>query len=354
MADDVERTEEPTPKRRQEARRRGEIAVSQEIFVFANLLLVTLALMVAGQHAVQAGIALLGRLWVPRTDLEIGDAVAILGVAFGSAARVLAPILIAAFVAALVAGFSQTRFNIATRKLRPKFGKLNPIQGFSRIFKKSAPIELPKSLLKLAIVAGTMGFAIFRHIEELRSLPELTLYLIVAFQMRVVIEAMLAGSLTLILIASIDYAYQYWQTEKSLKMSKSEVKDEMRQNMGDPAVRSRIRSLQLDRARTRMMEAVPTADVVVTNPEHISVALAYERAEMQAPTVVAKGGGHVAMRIRQIAREHGIPIVENRPLARTLFRSVRVGDSIPERLYQAVAEILAHVYRLDRRRGAAW
>ena len=168
------------------------------------------------------------------------------------------------------------------------------------------------------------------------------------------LKALLVGTLALIIVAVIDYAYMFWKNEKGLKMSKSEVKDEMRQSMGDPMMRAHMLSLQLERARERMMDAVPKADVVVTNPEHISVALSYKRGEMFAPRVVAKGGGFLAFRIRDIAREAGVPIVENPPLARALYRSVRVGESVPERLYEIVAEVLAYVYRLDRSRGLAW
>lgn len=354
MAEDVERTEDPTPRRRQEARKRGQIAVSQEVFVVANLVAVTLTLMALRDYPVRQALARVPRVWQPRVELDPAAAVELLRNAFGGGIAVVLPILGAAALAALVGGLVQTRGNVAPERARPKASKLSPAQNLSRVIKTNGPIELPKSLLKLAIVVGAVSYAIASNIEEYRGLPRLTLYPIIGFQLGVVLKALLAGSLGLIIVALMDYAYVYWKTERGLKMSKSEVKDEMRQSMGDPMVRARMQSLQFERARQRMMGDVPRADVVVTNPEHISVALAYKRGEMVAPRVVAKGGGFLAFRIREVAREAGVPVVENRPLARALYRSVRVGQSIPERLYEVVAEVLAYVYRLDRARGAAW
>ncbi len=354
MADDVERTEQPTPRRRQEARRKGQVAVSTEIFTVVNLLAVTLALMTMGVSILHQGMATFRTLWTPRAELDLDSATELLRIGFGTAAAILIPILLAAMTATIVAGLLQTKGNFSLYKLKPQFSKLSPIKNVSRILKKQAVIELPKSIFKVLIVGGVIWFTIARYVEDYPGLSRLPLVEIISFQLRVVLEAYLAGALALVLIAAADYAYQRWQVEKSLKMSKSELKEERRQNEGDPHLKAHQRSMQAERSRTRMMQAVPTADVVVTNPEHISIALLYSRPEMRAPKVVAKGAGFLAFRIREIARSAGVPIVENRPLAQTLYRAVKVGQSIPERLYQAVAEVLAYVYRLDRRRERAW
>ncbi|MEE9281584.1 MAG: EscU/YscU/HrcU family type III secretion system export apparatus switch protein [Myxococcota bacterium] len=354
MAEDVERTEDPTPRRRQQARKRGQIAVSREVFTVTNLLAVTLTLMALGDLPVRQALAKIPLVWHPRAELDPEAAIELLRIAFSAGIAVLIPILGMTVVAALVGGLIQTRGNIATEAAKPKASKLSPARNLSRIFKTNGPIELPKSLLKLAIVVGAVAYAIASNLEEYRGLPRLPLFPIIGFQLGIVLKALLAGALALIIVALIDYAYMFWRTEKGLKMSKSEVKDEMRQSMGDPMIRARMLSLQLERARERMIESVPKADVVVTNPEHISVALSYERDDMVAPKLVAKGGGFLAFRIREIAREAGVPIVENPPLAQALYRSVRVGDMIPVRLYEIVAEVLAYVYRLDRGRGVAW
>jgi flagellar biosynthetic protein FlhB len=354
VADDLERTEKPTPKRRKEGRDKGQVAVSTEVFTVANLLGVTLTLMLTGTSFIYMGISTFRRLWAPRNELDIEGAAELLRIGFGAAATVLMPILLAAAGSSILIGLVQTRGNISTHKLKPKASKLNPINNISRIIKKQAVIELPKSILKVLIVGGVIWFVIARHFEEYPGLSRLPLIQIVGFQMRVVLEAYLAGAVAMMFIAAIDYAYQYWQVAKSLKMTRTEIKEERRQSEGDPHVKAHLRSMQFQRSRTRMIEAVPKADVVVTNPEHISVALLYRRPEMGAPKVVAKGAGFLAHRIREIAQMAGVPILENRPLAQTLYRSVKVGQTIPERLYRAVAEVLSFVYRLDRRRARAW
>jgi len=186
-------------------------------------------------------------------------------------------------------------------------------------------------------------------------MPELILCSVVdilAFTGWVAFKICLGACVTLIVLAALDYAYQRWEYEKSLRMTKQEVKDEYKQTEGDPNVKARIRSIQLETARRRMMEAVPEADVVITNPTHLAVALRFDAHKMAAPCVVAKGSGYVAERIKQIAEEHHVPIVENKPLARTLVKTVDIGDVIPVELYKAVAQILAYVYRLKGRRSA--
>jgi flagellar biosynthetic protein FlhB len=354
MAEDVERSEKPTPKRREEARRKGQIAVSQEVFVVANLLAVTVALLASGHSFLVTALASVPRIWAPRETLDVTQGVELLRSAFRPGIQAVFPILLAAAGAALAVGLAQTRGQLSPTRAKLDFQKLSPARNLSRLIKVSGPIELPKSLLKLAAVGIAVYFAIGDEAKEFRGLPRLDLLSILRFQLRVVLEAFLAGAAVMMLIAAADYAYVFYKTEKSMRMSRSEVKDEHRQSEGDPQMRARRLSLQFERSRQRMMQAVPQADVIVTNPEHISVALQYRRGEMHAPKVVAKGAGFLALRIREIAREHGVPIVENKPIARTLYRTVKVGQEIPEKLFQAVAEVLAYVYRLDRKRGMSW
>ncbi len=354
MADDVDRTEKPTPKRRHEARREGQIAISQEVFTVANLLAVTIVLLFLGRRAVQHASELFRRAWVVPDVFGPEFAVERLRETFGAAAGVLLPILLAAAAAAIVAGLAQTRGNLTFRRLRPRGSKLNPAKNLARIVKHDAPIQLAKSLLKLLVVGGTIAFVVINHLEDYAGLSRLPLFPVLGFEFGTLLRAWLGGCVALLLIAAADYGAEVWRTEKSLKMSRHEVKDEARQSEGDPQVRARIRSIQLEKARTRMMEQVPKADVVVTNPEHFSVALLYVREESPAPKVVAKGRGFLALRIREIAESAGVPIVRNPPLARTLYRSVKVNRVIPEKLYQLVAELLAYVHRLDRARTRAW
>jgi flagellar biosynthetic protein FlhB len=327
----LERTEEPTPRRRREARRQGQIATSVDIGTTANLLAVTLALLWVGQSAVGQAQRTVAYLWSPRSDLTLGGAVDLLETALRAGGGAL-----------------------TMPRAKPKLNKISPATNWKRVFKRDAPIELAKTILKIAIAIGAIWFAVAGNLEDYLGLPHLQVYTIGGFQLGMLLRALLAGALVLSLVAAMDYAWQHYQTEKKLKMTRSEVKDEMKQNQGDPQVRSRLAGLMFERSMRRMMQEVPGADVVVTNPEHISVALQYNRGSMTAPRVVAKGAGFVALRIREIAREAGVPIVENRPVARALFRSAKVGQEIPERLFQVVAEVLAYVYRLDRGRSRAW
>jgi flagellar biosynthetic protein FlhB len=278
----------------------------------------------------------------------------LLALAAHATAVIVAPVLAASALAAIAIGELQTRGNLATERLSPSFSRLSPTSNFNRLFKRQAVIELPKSLLKIALVGSVIWMAVRSSVDDYLGLLYLPLVEILRFQIGTILHAFLVGCAVLVVIAAIDYAYQYWQTERALRMTKTEIKEERKQSEGDPMVKSRMRSLQFERARNRMMRAVPSADVVVTNPEHISIALKYERNSMAAPRVVARGAGWIALRIREIARESGVPVVENRPLARALYRSVRVGDYVPESLYKAVAQVLAYVYRLQPRKAQAW
>jgi flagellar biosynthetic protein FlhB len=293
-------------------------------------------------------------LWQPRDTIDIATAVYLLKVAFGAGSKVVLPILIAVVFAVVLMGLVQTRGNFSTYKLKPQFKKLNPATNIKRIVKTQGVIELGKSLVKVAVVGGVIVFTISRHVEDYPGLSRLPLFQIIGIQFGTVFEAYLAGIVALIFLALADYSWQIYQTEKGLKMSKTEVKEESRQAEGDPQVKGKLRGLMADKSRTRMIDQVPKADVVVTNPRHVAVALIYKRDQMSSPKVVAKGAGFLAAKIKEVAAESGIPIVESPPLARALFRSVKVGRAIPDRLFQAVAEILAHVYRLDRSRASAW
>ncbi len=354
MANDVERSEEPTPRRREQARAEGQLALSQDAFVFANLAAVTCALLWTGRSALEHSLAGFHALWRPRTDFSPGEALELWQTAFGLGARVALPVLLAALAAGIAVGLLQTRGNWAPKRLRPRLARLSPGQNWKRVVRAQGPIELPKATLKLLLVGGLMLYFTFGRLGEFLGLAQLPLLASLRFQLEVLLGSFAVGCAALLAIAGVDYAYQYRRVEQQLRMSRSDVSEERRQFEGDPLVKARMRSLQLERARTRMMAAVPEANVIVTNPEHVSIALGYERGAMHAPRVLAKGRGLLALRIREIAREAGVPIVENPPLARSLYRAVKVGQEIPERLFQAVAQVLAYVYRLDPRRRRSW
>ena len=267
-------------------------------------------------------------------------------------AKTAFPIMVFIMIIGLAINFFQVGLNFNTESIEFKLDKLNPINGFGRIFSKRSLVELVKSFFKILVI----GFFLYRFIhEQILAMPQfmffdlttsLALVAEIIFQMSFIVIGVI------MIMAFMDFGYQKWQTTQDLKMSKQEVKDEMKQTEGDPQIKGKIRQKQRQMAMARMMKEVPKADVIITNPTHYAVALAYEQG-MIAPSVIAKGQDLVAQRIKEIGREAHVPIIENKPLARTLYATVEVGDSVPQELYQAVAEVLAYVYRLKHgRRGA--
>jgi flagellar biosynthetic protein FlhB len=252
-------------------------------------------------------------------------------------------------LAALAANLTQVGFLITPKPLMPKLSRLSPLKGMQRFFSARSLVELAKSILKLVVVGLVVYLAIRAEFNRILELSALKPSLLLVEIGRLAGLVLLKAAIVILLIAMFDYAYTRYEYEKSLKMSKHEVKEEFRQTEGDPQVKSKIRGLQLRAALRRMMKKIPQADVVITNPIHIAVALKYDSKRDRAPIVLAKGARRVAERIKEIAREHDIPIVENPPLAQMLYKLVDIGQEIPAELYRAVAEILAFVYRLKRR-----
>jgi len=261
----------------------------------------------------------------------------------------LAPLAGTLVVVALGVNFAQVGFVLSWKPLAPKLSALSPTRGFGRIFSKQGGVELVKSLIKVALIAGIAWLTLRHEFAQLTARigsDPLPTYLQAA---TVLLKLGLRVGLALLVLALFDYAFQRWDFEKSIMMSVKEVEEELRQTEGDPRLRARVRSVQREMARRRMMAKVPEADVVVTNPTHLAVALRYDRETMRAPTVIAKGERYLAQRIRELAEQHDVPIVEDKPLARLLYK-VEIEHEIPAALFRAVAELLAYVYRLQARR----
>jgi flagellar biosynthetic protein FlhB len=344
-----DRTEKATPKRRQDARNKGQVAQSREI-PSVMILLMSLGVFFFGGGWMFWNLSgflsdsLRGAALFQLVDAESAGIFFIN--TFRMIFKILLPLMLVVFVAGLVGNVAQFGFLFSTQALSPKFNKINPLTGIKRVFSLRSLVELVKSVVKILFVATISYLLLQNELDRIPSLTQQSVNDILLFVARVSFKICLNVSLALIILGIFDYAYQRWEHEKSLKMTKQEVKDEFKQTEGDPKVKSRIRSIQLETARQRMMEAVPTADVVITNPTHIAVAIRFDASSMMAPQVVAKGAGHIAERIKLIAAEHSVPRVEDKPLARTLFKIVEIGDTIPVDLYKAVAEVLAYVYRL--------
>lgn len=347
-----ERTEKATSKRRTEARRRGQVAVSREIPSTLVLWAGLAAFYFAGEGLVDRLLGLLAEIFGglgPGRMESAASAHRLMAETLSSAAALLLPILAPVALAAFVGHAAQIGLEFHAQTLAPRLEALNPVAGAKKLLSLRSLVELVKSLAKIAIVGGVAYGVLSASLEDFPGLVHVDLHDLFAFTTAIAFRIVLYVALAMMALAALDYLYQRWQYEESLKMTKQEVKDERKQAEGDPQVKARIRSLQRQAAMRRMMAEVPKADVVITNPTHLAVALRFDADQMDAPRVVAKGADAVAERIRLTAREHDVPLVENAPLARALFKAADVGDYVPVELYRAVAEVLAYVYRLKGR-----
>ncbi|NTW15966.1 MAG: flagellar biosynthesis protein FlhB [Syntrophaceae bacterium] len=349
---DQERTEQATPRRREEARKKGQVAKSQEVASVAILLACII------YFYFDSGRLVTKMMGMVRSFLKESGTLVISNNNIQSLAVdwlceffiLLAPLLLTVLVAGLVANFVQVGFVISAEALEPKFSKIDPIKGFQKLFSLKSLAELAKNILKLCIVGYVAYVTVAGEIDTFPALMDKSVGEIMMYMGKVSFTIILRTSWVLIILAILDYVYQRWEYEKGLKMSRQEIKDEYKQTDGDPLIKARIRRIQREMARKRMMAQVPKADVVITNPDHIAVALQYDQMKMFAPVVLAKGTGFVAEKIREIARENNVPVIENKPLARVLYKLVKVNEVIPENLYKAVAEVLAYVYGLKERK----
>jgi flagellar biosynthesis protein FlhB len=265
-------------------------------------------------------------------------------------ATLMTPLFVTVLIGSIAGNLLQTGFLFTLEPLAPKLSRLSVLQGLKRLFSPNSWLELPKSVIKIGAV-GTITYLVVKgQAENIPSLMQLGVEAILSFIGTVSFKIFFYPCVALTALAVLDYAFQRWQYEQSLKMTKQEVREELKQREGDPLIKGRIRRIQMEVARRRMMEAVKQADVIITNPTTLAIALRYDAETMVAPRVVAKGAGFIAERIREIAHQTMIPIVENKPLAQTLFKVVAIGEHVPVSLYRAVAEILAYVYRLKEHR----
>lgn len=351
-SEDSDKTEEPTEHKLQEGRKKGQVMKSQEVVSFIMLLATAGVLVMTGPWSVRELVKYATTLYwrMPSITLDERNITLLFLGMLAIFAKMLLPLLGVAFFAGVLGNLLQTGFLFSTTPLTPTWEKISPVAGFKRIFSVRALMELAKQLAKLVIV-GYVAYKIVKNsMEFLTQTPLWDLNHILIFTYKIIFKIIWYVAAASVVIAVVDFLFQKKQFLKQMKMSFQELKDEYKDTEGDPYVKAKMRSLQRHAAQARMMENVPDSTAVITNPVHLAVAVKYEQGVQEAPLVTAKGERLVAQRIKEIAEEHDVTIVENVALARALFQSCEVGESIPVDLYKATAEVLAFVYKLKKKR----
>ncbi|ACL02707.1 flagellar biosynthesis protein FlhB [Desulfatibacillum aliphaticivorans] len=357
MADspNEDKTEQPTPKKRDDARKKGQVAKSRDLSSVVVLMAGLGIMYMFGPYMHYHITSLMENIFTTDVSAWGVEEINTLGREMvREFLFILAPILAGVFVVGFASAAVQVGFYFSWEAAAPKFSKINPISGFGRMFSKQALVELAKSLAKLFIVGFISYLTIEAEMDNLILLGQVDAANTLAYVLKIILKLFIRVGIIMVFVAVLDFAFQKWHHEQQLKMTKQEVKDEYKQTDGDPMVKARIRRIQMEAARRRMMEEVPKADVVVTNPTHLALAIKYNALTMGAPLIVAKGAGPIAQKIKEVARENDVPIVENKELARALYKVVDIGDEVPVALYEAVAEVLAYVYGLKQNRARSF
>ncbi|MGH7213780.1 MAG: flagellar biosynthesis protein FlhB [Tepidisphaeraceae bacterium] len=346
-----DKTEAPTPKRRSEARSRGNIARSPDLTSASLLLGAIMLLNWYGAGLVEAMRTVMAEMLGPDSFTDFSSTNAAMSIlrAILTVGRALMPLFLGVLLIAILVNLAQVGLFFNTNRLQPNLAALNPFKGLGKLFggRGNKLFQMAMNTVKMSLVAMAAYSAIHGRMGEIITVQQLSFMQIFGLGAEIIYAIAIRIGVLLLVLAILDYCYQKWNHEKQLKMSKQEVKEEMRSMDGDPKIKAKRRQIQMQMALQRIKQDVPTADVVVTNPTHFSVALKYDKDNMHAPRVVAKGADYMAFRIREVAVAHGVPILERPPLARSLYKLVEVGQEIPEEFYAAVAEILAYVYELS-------
>lgn len=349
-----EKTEAPSEKKRQDARERGTVAKSTEINSVIVLLTALFLMKILGPWIIKELSSSMMEFMksTSETEMDYARLMMLIRKALILLAKIAAPITGGIMLMGIVANVVQVGFLFTLKPLMPKLEKINPVSGFTRLFSMRSIVETLKNIVKLSIIITVAYITLKKEFGTMLTLSDASVLSIWTYALAASYNVIIRIALAMIIIAVLDYAYQRFEHEKQLKMTHQEVKEERKQLEGDPQVKSRIRSLQREMARRRMMEQVPKATVVVTNPTHLAIALRYEPKENDAPVVVAKGKDLIAQRIKKLAKENNVPVVEDKPLARSMYDKVEVGFPIPVEFFTAVAEVMAYVYRLKNRNAA--
>lgn len=343
-----EKTEKATPQRRQEKRRKGQVAKSAEIPAALIMLATILLLHFLGRWMLEHLLAIYRVNYTqyfewdltPKNMQSMFEQMAL------DAFKIMAPIMVTAIVFGILGNYIQVGAMFTTEPLKMKLERINPIQGAKKVFSLRALIELAKSLLKIAIISIAAFGVLWWQKDKLFLLSQTSIGHALSFIGSLAIQMGAVAAIVLLFLSVLDYMYQKYEFEKSIRMSKQDVKDEVKKTEGDPLIKSKIKERQRQMSMNRMIQELPNADVLITNPSHYAVALKYDAETMEAPLVIAMGKDYLALKIKEKAKKHDIVTVENKPLARALYHQMDIGDYVPESLFLAVAEVLAYVYRL--------
>jgi flagellar biosynthesis protein FlhB len=342
-----EKTEKATPQRRQESKRKGQVAKSQEVPAALIMLGVFLLLYFMGRDMLDQLLAIyrinfnqyIGWELTPQTIRTLFEEMTF------QAFKIMLPIAVIAFAFGFLGNYIQIGSLFTTEPLKMKLERIDPIQGAKKIFSLRSLVQLVKSLVKIAIIATAAFGVLWLKKDELYLLSQKSIGHSLSFLGGLTFQMGLAVAIILLFLSILDYMYQKFEFEKGIRMSKQDIKDEMKKSEGDPLIKSKIKERQRQMSMNRMIQDLPKADVLITNPTHYAIALKYDQETMEAPMVIAMGKDHLALKIKEKAKEYRIVIMENKPLARALYHQVDIGDYVPEELFQAVAEVLAYVYR---------
>lgn len=347
-----EKTEKATPKKRQDARKKGQVIKSQDVTSAIVMLMVFIFLIFFAGSLRDELLAFFRQTFIHNIRIETLTIDSVMHLFIETSiqmAFIIVPIMAIAVVGALAGNFLQFGFLFTLEPMKFDLKKMDPIKGLKRIFSVKAIVELLKSVLKIGFIGSVTTIIIWTNLPEVLALSFKSPWMTLITVGKLVGIMGIAASLVLLCVSILDWMYQKFDYEKNLKMSKQDIKDEYKNSEGDPLIKSKIKQRQREMAMRRMMSEIPSADVVITNPTHYAIALKYDEENMDAPRVIAKGTDFIAQKIKLIAKEHDVIMVENRPLARAMYDQVEIGDPVPEEFFKAVAEILAYVYRIKRK-----
>lgn len=350
FADNSDKTEKATPKKRQDLRKKGQVMQSRELPANLILLILFLTIRILGNYIYRECRAVFQMFFTETSTFSLEEPAEVMRLALFvmlQVAKIVGPFFLIALVVGVVGSYVQIGFLFTLEPLKPKFSNINPLKGLKKLFSTRSLFELVKSLAKVIIVTWVAWSSISGEFTNMMKLMALEMGPLALYIINAALDVAIRICFALLAITAVDYFFQWRRYEKDIRMSKQEIKEEYKMMEGNPEIKSKIKQKQREISMRRMLKDVPKADVVITNPTHFAVAIKYEPEKMPAPYVLAKGADFMAQRIKDIAREHNIHLMENKPLAQALYQTVEIGQSVPPELYKAVAEVLAFVYSLE-------